>query len=57
MTKARSARQRLDERIRDALGDERFDRLLTDLHEVVDVLGLQDDIDRRTVKPPTGTLS
>lgn len=54
--RARSARQRLDERIRDGLGEERFDRLVADLAEVLDVLDLRDAVARRAVKPPTQEL-
>lgn len=54
--RARSARQRVDQRIRDALGDQRFDRLVADLDEALDVLDLRDSVVRRAVKPPTHEL-
>jgi DNA-binding MarR family transcriptional regulator len=57
VTRARAARQHMDDRIREALGIRRFDRLVADLDQVLDALGLRDDVNRRTVKPPTDALS
>lgn len=57
VTRARSVRQRVDDRIREALGDQRFERLVADLDEVVDALGLRNDVDQRSLKPVTADLS
>lgn len=53
---ARSVRQQLGNRIRDGLGDRRHDRLVADLEEVLDVLGLRDQVSRRAVRPPKDGL-
>lgn len=56
VARARRARADLDARVRDALGADRVDRLVTDLGAVVDALDLRDGVDRRTLRPPTPDL-
>jgi DNA-binding MarR family transcriptional regulator len=56
VSRARSARQLLEERIRGVLGGDRFDALFVDLQQVLDVLGLSDEVNRRAVPPPAGEL-
>lgn len=57
VSRARAARKVLDDRVRDGLGNQRFDGLVADLERVLDVLGLRDAVERRVVPPPAGELA
>lgn len=57
VARARSARAAFDARLRDAMGGERVEALLVLLQSALDALGLGDDVGRRAVPPPGGTLS
>jgi DNA-binding MarR family transcriptional regulator len=54
--RARAARAEVESRVRAALGQERTDRAMADLHAMLGALGLSEDIRRRTVPPPAPVL-
>lgn len=54
---ARAARQGVDRRIREALGDQAFDDTLVALTTALDVLGMGDRVRRRAARPPAPVLA
>lgn len=57
VARARRARRRLDDRVRARLGPERLDAVTAELEEILDALGILDDVRRRSVMPPTHDLT
>ncbi|GLL04580.1 hypothetical protein GCM10017581_063270 [Dactylosporangium matsuzakiense] len=54
--RARAARREIDERLRDALGADEFNATMAALRTALEALGLGDQVRRRAVQPPAGSL-
>ena len=56
VARARATRRTLDQRLRDALGDEELERLRSALLVALDAFGLMDRVARRAARPPGDEL-
>lgn len=53
---ARTTRQAIDARIRQAVGEASFVDTMIALRSAMDAFGLSERVDRRAVRPPTGSV-